>query len=339
MLIAHKVIDALVGTGELIPIPGTSKHGREHMAQMIRAAQKFDFGDLLLEPIPKNEGHWLLPRLSDDEMDWWRGGLIPLPFQTVWYEFVIGQTRSAVLVYEPEPDIWKVERIEYVNKQVLYDGVACVVQRSTAVQSDKPRDTTLGVDYQGLFREAVAHEAAVIAGFPGWISPDKKLKLKLEGNDEFLHVMRGSSDFIRDNLGMNVPLAIYLTLMLSSRTTEVRQAPPESPKLNKARIKRGKEPLPSHRIVRIVPESFRKASVLEGYAQRRAPRLHWRRSHLRHYDHRVPSAQWSEQLDHEGRKGWWVTVIARQLVGRSELGEVSHDYFIGSITKENKDAA
>lgn len=57
----------------------------------------------------------------------------------------------------------------------------------------------------------------------------------------------------------------------------------------------------------------------------RSPRLHWRRSHLRHYDHNTPRAQWAPTKVHGGKTGWWIAAIPRMLVGKAELGEVSHE--------------
>lgn len=134
------------------------------------------------------------------------------------------------------------------------------------------------------------------------------------------------------HLDADADLAIYMTMMLSSRTTEVRyEAPPE--KLNRARMKRGNTPLPAHRIVTIVPGKY----IDQGDAQggtHRSPRLHWRRSHRRHYPNRVPSAVWLDSEQHKGVTGWWVGIIARQLVGLAKDGEVSHEYFVREGSQE-----
>ncbi len=101
------------------------------------------------------------------------------------------------------------------------------------------------------------------------------------------------------------PLIMYMTLMLNSRTTEKRseQAPA---KLNKKRMLHGKAPLDSHTVVSIVPQRFRQ---VEGQGGTHAsPRLHWRRSHVR-------TLQSGKRI-----------LIARMLVGKAELGEVSHEY-------------
>jgi hypothetical protein len=106
---------------------------------------------------------------------------------------------------------------------------------------------------------------------------------------------------------------IYLTLMLNSRTTE-RIPASAPPKLNRARIKRGVTPLADHRVVRIVPDRFIQTSAALG-GHHASPRLHWRRSHIRTL--------------HRGTKQEFVTLIPRVLVGRADLGEVSHEYRVG----------
>lgn len=331
MLVAHKVIDALRGGKGLIKMPGVDEASRNHVAGLIEVAQKFDFGDLALEATAE-VGHWSLPRLTDDELSFWREGLLPLPFASVWYEFVIGDSRSGLLVVESNGE-WIVNRIDYViGKEVLFDQIACVVKLATAIQAATPIVTTMD-------HKAYKAGAEKLAAAGDWVGDDREFKVDLIGNDIFLKGMRNNKSFLSGNLGMNVPLAIYLTLMLSSRTTEVRQAEVPSEKLIKAQRRRGKTPLPPHRIVRIVPERFQQAAEAEGHASRRPPRLHWRRSHVRHYEERVPSAQWAPNRVHKGKTGWWVSVIARMLVGRADLGEVSHEYFVNKGESHASQAA
>jgi hypothetical protein len=106
-------------------------------------------------------------------------------------------------------------------------------------------------------------------------------------------------------------MALYLTLMIGSRSTVLSTIAPAE-KLNVSRTKKGLAPLPGHRVVRVVPEEFIRASREEsGHAARLPPRLHWRRSHIRHLS--------------DDRK----TLIPRCLVGRPESGTVSHEYRIG----------
>jgi hypothetical protein len=101
-------------------------------------------------------------------------------------------------------------------------------------------------------------------------------------------------------------LMTWLTLMLNSRSTEkTRTVPPGKPISRRAA--RGAALLASHTVVTIMPGAYLAAQRRLG-STHRSPRLHWRRSHIR----RLAS----------GRE----IIIPRFLVGRAELGEVSHEY-------------
>lgn len=302
-LIAHRVIDALLGADPkypMMPAPGITEEMRLRTSTMIREAQKFDFGALVCEPQPeKGPGVWELPSLTEDEREFFRLGLIPLPYPVCWYEFVLGGWRSAILVYEKEAG-WHLERFDLVQEnEVLYSGVVVKCNLATAAPKGEPGswEATMG------------------------------------GNHQFMRVVEKANMLEHYHFGSELPLAAYLTLMLNSKTTEVEfQEAPK--KLNKVRQKKAREPLPDHRIVRIVPARFQyEKDPLTG-GTHRSPRLHWRRSHLRHYDHHTPNSQWAAHAWHQGEEGWWVAVIPRMLVGRAELGEVSHEYRIEQPQKE-----
>lgn len=287
MMIAHKIIDSLRGSKKyrLLEWPGWQDLDRRATADRIDRAQKFDFGSLPLERNPG--GVWDLPDLTADEMNFWRDGLIPLPFPLCWYEFVLGEFRSGVLVRE-EGSKWVIERIDFVENDVGYDGV------------------TVSID-----RAQTGSDLTIAAG----------------GNIHFLNIMRGSETYMKKHVASVAPLVIYLTLMLNSRSTETRrESPPQA--LQRAQEKRGHTPLPGHLIVRIVPDKYQYERDPATGRQRRSPRLHWRRSHLRRYDHEVPSAKFIE--------GVWLTVIPRALVGKAELGEVSHEYRIDSAKERHE---
>ena len=271
MLIAHKVIDALLGldkTLTLMSIPGVTIEHKQSAAAKIREAEKFDFGELILEPNPNVTGSWRLPELTIDEWQFWKDGLIPLPAPICWYEVVINGFRSAVLIYQRDSVICT-ERFDLVRNEVLFDAIVTTADRNA-------------------------------------VKPGLKWDTFIEGNTEFINKMSRDHTFIQNHLLMNIPLVVYLTLMINSKTTEIRSDTP-SEKLNKSRIGRRVTPLAAHRIVTIVPNRFRHQAG-SSMENRRSPRLHWRRSHLRHYA--------------SGK----LAVIPRMLVGKSELGEVSHEY-------------
>ena len=293
MLIAHHMIDVLRGNvrrPELINMGRDSKMPMR-TADLIDRAQKFDFGELHLEQLQAGPVY-SLPKLTADEMGFWRDGLIPLPFEVCWFEFTLNGFRSGLLIEERGSE-WRIMRIDWLQDAIALDGIVAVVDR--AVQGDD-------------------------------------LTINITGNTELYHRLHelGTTEMARataQSIGSSTPLAIYFTLMLNSKTTEVVLAMPAPRKLNRSRIRRGRAPLPDHRIVTIVPHRFRQDAE-RGDGRGRGRRLHWRRSHARHFDHNTPLARWSPETSHGGRKGWWVTVIPRHLVGRSELGEVSHEYRI-----------
>ena len=271
MLIAHKVIDALRGLDKkhtLTPVPGApDKAAREEAAAMIERAQKFDFGNLVLEQ--KDDNSYTIPALTEDEKNFWREGLIPLPFPVCWYEWVLNGFRSGLLVLERDPGLW-VQRLDLVRNEVLFD---CI---------------TVKLDKQPTIGSSHIHAA-------------------LSGNRALLNTLAGEQ--LSGWIASSGLLAIYLTLMLNSKSTE-SVTEPAPVKLNAARIKRGHAPLAAHRVVHIVPRRFQYERGPLGH-ERLSPRLHWRRSHLRHYP--------------DGK----MVVIARMLIGKAELGEVSHEYRIG----------
>jgi hypothetical protein len=63
-----------------------------------------------------------------------------------------------------------------------------------------------------------------------------------------------------------VGLALYLTLMVNSRSTVLTKVAPPA-KLNKARLKRNATPLADHTVVRIVPDDYIRASREESGKQ------------------------------------------------------------------------
>jgi hypothetical protein len=127
-------------------------------------------------------------------------------------------------------------------------------------------------------------------------------------------------------------LAVYLTLMVNSRTTEIMNIRP-TPQSNRLTRLRGRTPQPPHRVVTIVPQQFRYETNPSNPDRKiRHMRLHWRRSHMRHFERQTPNSIWLENLEHNGRKGWHVVTIPRFLVGKREEGVVSHEYrFAGEM--------
>lgn len=293
MLVAHKVIDAMLGLSnkyKRMDVPGVGREQLIRIAETIMDAEKFDFGALMLEKLSAEDapkGAWKAPSLTEDEQDFWHQGLIPLPAPTCWYEYTLGECVTGLLVHnEPDSPDWYAERVDFIPKQnlMLVDAVQVKVTR-----------------------------------FKEWrIMAPEKLQMMAGGNDVFLQQMQNSKTFMEMNVDAIIPMALYLTLMLNSKSTETSPARIDEP-VNKKRRRKGLTPLPEHRIVRIVPERYQYERNPDGtLSDRRSPKLHWRRSHQRH----LASGQ--------------IVVVVRTLVGRAENGTVSHEYRIIHSVDEEK---
>lgn len=296
MIHAHRVIEAMRRR-----LPGThppldqykDTKGIDSFANLIEAAEKFDFGPLVLEKDQKEAGRCHLPDFTQTEWKLWGWGLVPLPSNPSWFEYQLGTSRTGLLVYKHDDEVanlsvknrWCVVRFE-LAPTLWWDAVMVAVEQ-------RPK-----------FGETMS---------------------TAEMHTDWLGASALSNEQKRDLWGDQVHTSIYLTLMLGSKTTEKKlvNAPSFT---NKLREKKGKLPLQSHTVVRIVPHKFITESQKGAGRTHATPRLHWRRSHLRVYDHHTPASTYVEG------KGWCVA-IPRCLVGAAELGEVSHEYF---VEKEHK---
>lgn len=313
MILGYKLIDCLTGHSKLwahveagfnpegkVVWPGDV--ARLELASLLRQAEKFDFDRLPLEP--DGEG-WYVPGLTDVEREAWQLGLIPLPAPVVWYEYVIGESRTGVLIQDEGERGWLVRMADY--------------------QSDE----------RGIFGYSFTNVVMRITR-----NVEHAFELAEFGNREFFYwltdrIARGGKNGeaarqVLDNGIKPMPgLALYLTLMLMSRSTEVRKEPitPAEKLANQIRRRGHRPEIKEHTVVTIVPKQF----ITRGDGQggtHASPRLHWRRSHIRHYDHRTPGSVWQAEHEYNGRKGWWLAVIPRFLVGKRELGEITHDYMV-----------
>ena len=202
MLYSHKFIDVLRGASQEIPLRliGTTTAQASAFAELINDAEKFDFGELPLEPDPTEPGKLLLPPLTPVEREAWTDGLIPLPAPLCWFEFTLKGYLSGILVR----DGWTCSRYDWV-KELMFDGHAARI-------SD------------------------------GMMSPSSKnLEVVIKGT-----IMTRDPALLRQIYGMIPPTAIYLALMLCSRSTEVTQSDEPARKLNVARAKMGRAPLEQH---------------------------------------------------------------------------------------------
>lgn len=306
-LLLPRLIDDLEGRvprSRLLRFPGVSDDEVNLFLYWAKQAECFLFGKLPLEENPDKlapatdaRGNrilrptWKMPQLTDVELEAWREGLIPVPGPTCWYEYTLGGFTTGILMRVDDDKTVFIQRVDYSKDQGgTFSGIW--IRRDPTL--DDTKFVAIGnktlLDHFKKFWETSGHKTGVL------------------------------------NLASDYYIAIYLTLMLCSQTTEVR-VERAFEKLNKARVKRGDYPLPPHRIVTIVPKRFldQRDSKDGTHA---SPRLHWRRSHKRHFKHQTANAKWLATEEYNGEMGWWVTIIPRMLVGLAELGEVSHEYRI-----------
>lgn len=254
----------------------------------IAYAEKFDFGTIVTEQTTERQftsgaslPMFKMPDITDEEMQFWFDGLLPLPADVCWYEFRVTNKKnydsvSGLLIKKDKNGIAWAQRIEYNHKGA----------------TDYMCDGT-------------------------WVSLKDRRNLIWKNADDLrsrqLKMLSIEQQY--DLFGSSAMLMLYFTLMINSKTTEVRRVAPTA-KQQSLRKQLRKTPLPAHTIVTIVPQRFideaRKADGEKG--THASPRIHWRRSHLRTINKGL----------HNEKK----LVIARQIVGRRELGEVKHDYVV-----------
>src|ERR1044071_3559334 len=84
----HHLLDTFAGVSkDYRPLiaDGMQDHTVDYIMERIRAAEKFDFGQLDLGV--DEAGVSYLPQPTEDEWQFWSDGLIPLPANPSWYEF------------------------------------------------------------------------------------------------------------------------------------------------------------------------------------------------------------------------------------------------------------
>lgn len=318
MLSAHKFLDALTGApgrdGDAITTTDMSKPWLSQLIVDLGEAEKFAFDGVPFEPDPDRPAHWRFPAITDAELEMWSHGLIPLPAPTCWFELAINRHRAGLLVRE-RGGTWYVTRLDRVpgpeglGWEYGVDGV----ERTLKVA---PLSTQVNT------------EAKLAVGFQGYSASFYR---RVSAQPSYADQLRQHGKIVTEsylgNAATDAYLVIYLTLMLHSRSTDLRRelAPV---KLNQKRVGQGKYPLSDHLVVNLTPSRY----VVRGEAQggtHASPRLHWRMTHPRCHDHATPRSVWAPAYEHRGVTSWWVQVIARQLIGKRELGSVSHEYFVG----------
>jgi hypothetical protein len=308
----HKVIDALMNCDrkQFINVPDKTYY---ELADVLIDAEPFVFENVPMEELPDSaiidgERGYGVPIPTDEERGWIANGLVPFPAPICWYEYPVFGIPTALVVDSRRKEQILFHRFIFLNGRLNPIGMWGVWNpRRKPVLTDLP-------EAQQLRPRDLSHQSAFAI-----ILTDQSIVQWFEKNRAFM-----TSQYADAPSQM-----LFLTLMINSRTTEIRTVRPAE-KLVRAQLKRGATPLPEHRVVNLVPRRF--VDKTNGGAPGKSgwhPRIHWRRSHTRHLDHKTPGSQWAEGIEHKGKKGWWVVPIPRFLVGRrteSDVEEVTHEY-------------
>lgn len=288
----HKIIDAFRNkpTDYRMAVPEVDPGMRlpfldwmNNAAQQLDDSQHFVFENV---PIEMGGGEMSLPGVTKEEQDIFSMGLLPLPFEKTWFESPSADGSEFLCYLLEEIDngfvVTPMRVIESRMQVIQVTGEQWTVRYGT------PGETPPTIDLYDQFGGGAILEEAQNSFLKD--GPDQKT------------IVKGEIGFV-----------LYLLLMLSSKTTEIRETPAPH-KINKKRSARGKAPIPSHRVVSIIPRKavaeYRRQEN-EQAASRSSPRIHWRRSHIR-------------QLQN-GK----TTVVARALIGYRtdpERETVTHSY-------------
>lgn len=271
-MIHHKLIDGLRYREDGIPViclsPDAPRSAieatAEDFARRMERAAVFVFENL---PVALDgEGSIDLPGLEAEEQEMFAEGLIPLPFETCWFE-------TSVTIAPGHREIFG-----FLVEQLPGGGIC--VRALRTMQHAQP------IELEGHS----VREYADLTGEVWLVLPAADGKgLNIDTRDP-LNVGRARAELTGSDYARRVSgetgFVGWLTLMLSSRSTQVDRVPAPD-KLNKQRVKRGRVAIAPHTVVSIIPRDVAarmRADREDAQGQLRAsPRLHWRRSHRRTY--------------------------------------------------------
>lgn len=285
---------------------------RDLVAEMVAEAELVRIEGIPWERSDMGRGFLKMPELTLEEWQFFSAGLLPLPAPVTWFEYdmpfspwdangnpvphhVVGKRqRSATLISALEPGRLYFMRFDETLTEDE-NGVAHPSLFSTGAVLEKPMhaynpDAPLPPMQDGF--DCKMHDRF------GW-----QMKMR----DQWVRAASGEALQMGDVVGTDVAIGVYCLLMVNSQSTQTDRVDPPA-KLNRARQRRGKLPLASHRVCHIVPPKTYADRTAAMDSGRRPPRLHWRRSHLRRY--------------RSGR----VVVIPRALVGKASDEVVTHEY-------------
>ena len=257
----HHVIDALNGAQgaprlavpQLDPVrmQGLTEW-MDEMALRLAPAHAFTFENVPV--VPCDDGTIDLPGCAGDALAMVNEGMIPVPYPVTWFEAPTVEGRETLCFLLEEMDEGRTIVTPFHFMRMAGEGDVLQVTGESWV----------------IVRDPEADRPAIVPFDPF-------------GGAELIHGRSGLShvDRIKGESGF----VLYLLVMLCSKTTEAATEPPPA-KLNKARAKKGKAPLPAVTRVSIIPKGIAAAMRRDGEGHgdgtvRASPRLHWRRSHIR----------------------------------------------------------
>ena len=247
---------------------------------ILERAEQFTFLDLPLEFDGKY--NYTIPQVTSQEQDFWDEGLISLPHPYCWFEFdVEGSNRTALVV-------WRVDEFKTACRRIDLGPAFYAAQ-----------------DFMGVYDTRTSKIEVSVR-------PNLDMHVRMENGESV-------GDAVSGDAAACMLLSIYMCLVLMSKTTETRRV--EAPaKLVRSQVKRKVERTRSHTVVRIVPDRFMasEVGVKVGSVHRKSPRLHSRRSHLRHFDSQTPGSKHVEVCPCCQRENVWVTPIPRFWVNRRD---------------------
>lgn len=335
---AHKVIDELkerlgilngimeMNTSPLLPPPPSAKASITHIGsgiafvnfliENITKAIKFEFNNVpfkfkmvnrkdRLTGIEKEQVMTFMPKLEENESSWFSRGLIPLGAPVVWYEYKQPSNEGSkdistvcLLIIETKPCNWDTYQFS------IHEG------RMTIGNLFHSWDFE-GNELKQRYKTVEVPNDFPITNYntPNWYENGGNTSLTKE---EYCDAVASRS-----------ALFTYLTLMINSRSTVVEQIK-EPSKLNKKRLRNDKTPIDEYKRVILISKKVISVTGEGGTVMK----LHYCRSHIRHYENKTPNSTWVPDMTYNEITGWWIVIIPGHFKGVADHGTITHDYTV-----------